>query len=153
MSIVLFTRFGSASTILHERIFGKKIVCTMPKETRIIQANEFRSETEVFNEPNYQKTNVNELVMFGEGWAGEHVKLQYERKKDVLENGGVIHNYYTSRSQVLGNDKEHLAVNREKCSRSTRNEINKKKTVCVNSRYVKRGWSVGVVQYNLRSLG
>lgn len=59
MSIVLFIRSDSASIILNESIFGKKILCIMPKETRIIQTTKFRADTEVFNKPNFQKIEVN----------------------------------------------------------------------------------------------
>lgn len=38
----------------------------MPKGTRIIQATEFRAETEVFNEPNFQKAEINGLDTFRE---------------------------------------------------------------------------------------
>lgn len=55
MSIVLFIRFDCASTVSKEKIFSKKIVCTMPKETRRILGNKFKTETEVFNEPNLKK--------------------------------------------------------------------------------------------------
>lgn len=78
MSIVLFIRFYSASIILNERIFGKKILCIMPKETKIIQTTEFRADTEVFNEPNFQKIEVSWLHSFGERLADEHVKLRFE---------------------------------------------------------------------------